>query len=189
MLHEGIQDDVHFGGIEEAVVGVLDREKTQAVPVREAADGLIGDDFVRCALDDQDSVRKSVQVAVRQSDLMQGVHKGAREVDLAVEASGDTASVFNRLKLFRGQDGLFEHLVHDDGRAAQTDPAEGAGLVVADIFQDQVAAEAGRADIEDLWPERFLNIAQDASTGRAADRRRSPEDKSLRGCHLRDRAS
>ena len=42
MLHEGIQDDVHFGGIEEAVVGALDREDTQAVPVRKTADEAIG---------------------------------------------------------------------------------------------------------------------------------------------------
>ena len=147
-VQKGLEDNVHFCGVEEAVIGVFDRDYRDAVFFGESFYGFAGDELVGCSLGDPHAACIGTKVQARDIIVFQRLHKGGGEHYLAVEAGRNFSSLGQYLHFFLCQNSFCKHSVHDNGRAAQADFPEGIPAVVGDVLESQISAETGGAGIK-----------------------------------------
>ena len=145
------------------MVGIGDRHHGDPVPVRKGPHSFKRNELIGCSLCYAHAVCIGAEIPDSDIIVLQRLHKCGGEHDLAVKAGRHFASCGEGPQVLLRQDCLCQHPVHDNGGTPQADPAERICAVVGDVFEHKVAAETGRAGIEDLGTKGLPDIVQNGS--------------------------
>ena len=140
------------------MVGSFNGKKQNIVPVGKVLRALYRHDFVLCAVQNQDIVRKGSEVPRGNIRCFQLVEELSGDSDFAVKADGD-GLIFHKHPLFVGTDNaLRENIIHPDRGTAQPDFTERIA-VLRNVFQYLIAAEACGVGVAFLRREVLRYVA------------------------------